>query len=203
MEWMNPWIASKIWPDFISMRSGNVQAHGPYALIGYSLGGLVALEMAQQLSAPGRESRAAGHAGRISAHAFLVVGAAFTPRRASGETGIACLPKSQRQRALSAASGRIVDCRRCSGCGPADKCSAYPLPSPLLSRGNQVCARGGQPAFPADAAAVWRTARREELEVATVPGDHLGIIATHYGEPRGSSVPLSERSLRLRDSAPG
>ena len=34
-------------------------------------------------------------------------------------------------------------------------------------------------AFPADAAAVWAPLA-EKIEVATVPGDHLGIIATHY-----------------------
>jgi hypothetical protein len=33
--------------------------------------------------------------------------------------------------------------------------------------------------FPADAAAVWQPLA-ENVEVATVPGDHLGIIATHY-----------------------
>jgi hypothetical protein len=34
-------------------------------------------------------------------------------------------------------------------------------------------------AFPDDAAAVW-THLAEEFEVDTVPGDHLGMIATHY-----------------------
>jgi hypothetical protein len=34
-------------------------------------------------------------------------------------------------------------------------------------------------AFPADAAAVWAPLA-ESIEVATVPGDHLGMIATHY-----------------------
>ena len=33
--------------------------------------------------------------------------------------------------------------------------------------------------FPADAAAVWAPLA-EKIEVTTVPGDHLGIIATHY-----------------------
>ena len=33
--------------------------------------------------------------------------------------------------------------------------------------------------FPADAAAVWEPLA-ESVEVKTVPGDHLGIIATHY-----------------------
>ena len=36
-----------------------------------------------------------------------------------------------------------------------------------------------QTGFPADAAAVWRPLA-ESIEVKTVPGDHLGIIATHY-----------------------
>jgi hypothetical protein len=34
-------------------------------------------------------------------------------------------------------------------------------------------------AFPDDAAAVWAPLA-EKFEVETVPGDHLGIIATHY-----------------------
>jgi hypothetical protein len=33
--------------------------------------------------------------------------------------------------------------------------------------------------FPADAAAVWAPLA-QEIEVETVPGDHLGMIATHY-----------------------
>jgi hypothetical protein len=33
--------------------------------------------------------------------------------------------------------------------------------------------------FPADAAAVWARLA-SKIEVSTVPGDHLGIIATHY-----------------------
>lgn len=33
--------------------------------------------------------------------------------------------------------------------------------------------------FPADAAAVWKPLA-EKIEVTTVPGDHLGMIAIHY-----------------------
>jgi thioesterase domain-containing protein len=35
--------------------------------------------------------------------------------------------------------------------------------------------------FPSNAAAVWRPLV-EEITVETVPGDHLGMIATHYAE---------------------
>jgi thioesterase domain-containing protein len=35
--------------------------------------------------------------------------------------------------------------------------------------------------FPEDATAVWAPLA-EEFEVETVPGDHLGMIATHYEE---------------------
>jgi thioesterase domain-containing protein len=33
--------------------------------------------------------------------------------------------------------------------------------------------------FPVDAEAVWRPLA-EQVEIETVPGDHLGMIATHY-----------------------
>lgn len=41
-------------------------------------------------------------------------------------------------------------------------------------------------AFPADPAAVWGSLA-SEFEVETVPGDHLGIVATHY-EELGSTI---------------
>ena len=46
---------SKIWPPTTSARYETFQPEGPYQLGGWSMGGVVAFEMAQQLHAQGQQ----------------------------------------------------------------------------------------------------------------------------------------------------
>jgi acetoacetyl-CoA synthetase len=155
-----------------------VQPHGPYALMGYSLGGLVALEMAQRLTADGEKvallamldayphmrhlsfgqrMRLAARQARRGLHVLrnLNGSAPYQP-----PVGVSFTPAMQRVRA-----------------------SAYLALTryrPRFYPGEIRFVRAQiSSAFPADAAAVW-SPLAEKIVVATVPGDHLGIIATHY-----------------------
>jgi len=156
----------------------NLQPRGPYVLAGYSLGGLVVLEMAQRLSANGEKVAllamldayphirylSLGQRVRLVAHqarrgfrslANLSGSAPYQP-----PAGISFTPTTQRVRdsaylALTRYRPRF-----------------YPGKIKFVRAETTS-------AFPDDAAAVWAPLA-EKFEVETVPGDHLGIIATHH-----------------------
>jgi acetoacetyl-CoA synthetase len=155
-----------------------LQPRGPYVLIGYSLGGLVALEMAQQLAASGEKMTllamldayphmrhlAFGQRARLFAQQLrrgvlslgeLTGRAAYKP-----PTGVSLTPAMLRVRdAAYVALTRY---------------------QPRFYNGHVKFVRAAvSSAFPRDAAAVWNPLV-SKLEVETVPGDHLGMIASHY-----------------------
>jgi len=155
-----------------------VQPDGPYALMGYSLGGLVALEMAQQLSRNGEKV------------ALLAMLDAYPHMR--------YLSLGQRVRlALRQAKRGFRSLGNLGGSGPYQppvgvsltpamqrvRASAYLALTryrPGFYRGEIKFVRAEiSSGFPADAAAVWAPLVKD-IEVTTVPGDHLGMIATHY-----------------------
>ena len=155
-----------------------LQPQGPYALIGYSLGGLIALEMAQRLSANGEKV------------ALLAMLDAYPHMRQ--------LALGQRLRLVARQATRGFRIfRNASGSAPYQppaggsltpamqrvRASAYLALTryrPRFYRGEIKFVRAEiLSGFPADAAAVW-TPLVGKIEVTTVPGDHLGMIATHY-----------------------
>lgn len=155
-----------------------VQPQGPYALIGYSLGGLVALEMAKRLSAQGERVGLLAMLDAYPHMRYLSLGqrvrlalrqakrGLFALGNLSGSAayqppaGVSFTPAMQRVRA----SGYVALTRYC--------------PGTYSGKIKFVQAEIGS-AFPTDAAAVWAPLAKE-IEVVTVPGDHLGIIAIHY-----------------------
>jgi acetoacetyl-CoA synthetase len=164
--------------DFHLKAIREVQPHGPYALMGYSLGGLVALEMAQRLSEHGEQVAllammdAYPHMRHLSLGQRMLLAARQARRglhilrNLSGSApyqppvGVSLTPAMQRVRA-----------------------SAYLALThyrPRFYRGEIKFVRAEiSSGFPADAAAVW-SPLAQNVAVATVPGDHLGMIATHY-----------------------
>ena len=158
-----------------------VQPHGPYLLIGYSLGGLVALEMAQRLLAKGEPIGLLAMLDAYPNLRYLSLGqkvslvAQQAIRRVSGfvrtpgnggrdlyqpPTGALATPAMQRTREFAH--------------------TALTRYRPRYYRGKIHFVRAEVvTGFPADAAAVW-SPLANEVEVETVPGDHLGIIATHF-----------------------
>lgn len=162
--------------EFYLQALREVQPCGPYILIGYSLGGLVALEMAQRLTENGEEI------------ALLCMIDAY-PRY---------LPLGQRIRLAARQAGLRL---RIFG-NSSDDAIYQPPPGIILTpamkrvresasvaltryrpryyRGKVKFVRAAVvTGFPADAEAVWRPLV-EKIEVETCPGDHLGMIATHY-----------------------
>ena len=157
-----------------------LQPHGPYVLIGYSLGGLVALEMAQRLSAAGETI------------ALLAMLDAYPHMR--------YLSFGQRTRLIARQAKRgfhaVADFSASSSYKPPAGVSLTPAMQRVRDSAYLALTRykprfyGGKikfvraaigSGFPSNAAAVWRPLV-EEIAVETVPGDHLGMIATHYAE---------------------
>jgi acetoacetyl-CoA synthetase len=154
-----------------------LQPVGPYYLIGFSLGGLVALEMAQQLVERGkrigllllldsyphanhlsrklRAGVAARQMGRWSARKLKWLGF-----RAAPDTFID--PPSPSLRLFRECSTRALQQYR-----------------PRYYPGKISFVRAAVPTqFPADPDQVWSGLARE-FEIQTVTGDHLGIMTTH------------------------
>ncbi len=153
-----------------------LQPRGPYALVGFSLGGLVTLEMAQQLIASGEDV------------ALLAMLDSYPHAQ--------CLSSGQRARLSTRQVWRRLSSKLRS-VGAASRSSDVP-PSPVLQhfRDSAYLAleryqprfypakinfvRAAIPTdFPADPVAVWAHLARE-FEMETVPGDHLGIVTTHF-----------------------
>jgi thioesterase domain-containing protein/acyl carrier protein len=157
----------------------HLQPHGPYLLVGFSLGGLVTLEMAHQLIAEGE---------KIGLLAML-----------DSYPHVSRLSRGQRARLWTRQTWRRV-ARRLQWLGVSPPYETTVEVSPLtalqhfrdtsylaLERyqprfypGKISFVRAAIPTdFPADPAAVW-SKLAQEFEVKTVPGDHLGIMTTHF-----------------------
>jgi len=155
-----------------------VQPHGPYLLIGYSLGGLVTLEIAQRLSASGEKVGLLAMLDAYPHFRHLSLGQRVRLRARQAKRGLQILGDPGGSRAyqppvgvsFSPAMQRVRD-------------SAYLALTryrPRFYGGKIKFVRAEtSSAFPDDAVAVWAKLA-ERFEVETVPGDHLGIITTHF-----------------------
>lgn len=171
--------------DFYLKAVRRFQPQGPYILAGYSLGGLVALEMARVLRLSGRDV------------ALLVMIDSYPD--------ISALPRWQSLKLLTQRVKRRVlnfgqpprTSIRLGGLSSPDAISTF-APAfervrdaaylalrnyrPTLYRGSVKFIRAAEiTEFPSDPKAVWSD-MIETLKIETVPGDHLGMLTTHYGE---------------------
>jgi len=156
-----------------------LQPRGPYLLVGFSLGGLVTLEMAQQLIAAGEKVGLVAmldsypHFSRLSRTQRFRLSSRQTWRRVA---------RRLRWLGVNPPYETIVEAPR----SPAQlhfRDSSYRALEnyePRFYPGKIDFVRAAIPTdFPADPAAVWSgLARRFELR--TVPGDHLGMMTTHF-----------------------
>jgi thioesterase domain-containing protein len=173
-----------------------LQPHGPYFFVGYSLGGLVMLEMARQLIADGEkvgllammdsypEIRYLPLAQRVRLVTRLATRRVATATKLSPASALSLMVRPSWRRALLSGTPYLPP-------------PTGPL-SPTLQRvreGAYLALTHYQPRFypgkikfvraaivtdfPADAAAVWAPLA-SEVGVETVPGDHLGMITAHY-----------------------
>ncbi len=163
----------------------NVQPHGPYLLVGFSLGGLVALEIAQRLLESGREVALLAMLDAYPYKGFLSleqrarlatrqagrrVSAVMRLKRNSGEEDLNALLKPVGSEPLTPLMQRVRESAR----------KALVQYQPRYYPGTIKFVRAAIPTeFPEDPIAVWAPLA-EKFEMDTVPGDHLGIITTHY-----------------------
>jgi thioesterase domain-containing protein/acyl carrier protein len=164
--------------DFYLDAIKSLQPRGPYLLVGYSLGGLVVLEMAQRLSASGEKVALLAMLDAYPHIRYLSLGQRVLLIARQGRRGVRFIGNLSGSTpyqppagvSLTPAMQRVRD-------------SAYLALTryrPQFYPGKIKFVRAGiSSAFPDDAAAVWANLAKE-FEVETMPGDHLGMIATHY-----------------------
>jgi len=156
-----------------------LQPHGPYHLVGFSLGGLVSLEMAQQLKAEGEEMGLLAmldsypHVSRLSRGQRARLSARQIRRRLAKSMQWAGVnPPHQTEIEVSAAPA-LQHFRDTSYL-------ALERYQPRFYPGKISFARAAILSdFPANPASVW-SGLAKEFELKTVPGDHLGIMTTHF-----------------------
>ena len=184
----------------------SVQPSGPYFLIGYSLGGLVTLEMAQRLAAGGE---------RIALLAMLD---SYPDKRYLSMVQSTLLSLRQNRRRAENRIVRALSKKRSQSSGGTDKIQRY-LQSPSIAGLAQrmkdadfAASRGYRPRFyrgevkfvraaiasyfPGNPTAVWAQLI-QEFALETTPGDHVGMLTTRC-EDLGA---LLSRYLREADAA--
>jgi len=163
-----------------------LQPCGPYFLIGYSLGGLVALEIAQCLSRngekigllamldsyPDRHHLSLGQRARLEWR--LAKGRAASLLRAGGhqlggeDSSASASEQHQSEGSIARAMQRVKD----------EQYRALRSYRPRFYDGKVRFVRAAIPSyFPEDPVAVWGRLVRE-LEVETMPGNHLAMLTT-------------------------
>ncbi len=188
--------------EFYLGALNQLQPHGPYILVGYSFGGLLALEMAQRLSREGKEV------------ALLALMATFAhPRYFPPGQRLRLLAKRTRNRisfvtrtSIQGAASHFVRAlqrrwriARARLRTPSRETSRLPLSfaetllrveaSDLVALAHyrprfyggkiRFMRAEGEHYYPSDPAALWKELAAE-LEIDTVPGDHVEMINTHF-----------------------
>jgi len=178
-----------------------LQPHGPYVLVGYSLGGLVTLEMAQRLTAMGETVALLAmlesypHPRFLSLRQRVRLGTRLATQRAST---VKRLPiRDALSYIIRPSERRLYVSRDGNGNAPSQlpagashtpamrhaRESAYQSLTryrPRYYSGTIKFVRAEIVSdFPDDPAAVW-SGLASRVQVETVPGDHLGILGTHF-----------------------
>jgi acetoacetyl-CoA synthetase len=176
--------------DFYLDAFNNLRPQGSCILIGYSFGGLVALEMAQRLSESGKHV------------ALLVLVDTYPhPRYFPPGQRLWLTAKKTTDRLSNMFRSRTASAPL--ACGPEPGGTLPPEPTrlsfaettmhvkkrdfaamecyrPRFYRGKIRFVRPeGKSYLPNDPTAIWKKLATE-LEVETVPGDHLGMVETHF-----------------------
>ena len=176
-----------------------IQPRGPYLLVGYSLGGLVTLEMAQLLSERGEKVALLAMLDSYPHMRYLVPMQRLRQHLCLAKRSASLMTKLPIRDAIAYITQRSQ--RRLRIPGDRNGKARYQSPSaisPVIQRVREsayAALTRYQPRFydgrikfvraeittdfPDDPCAVWSKLARG-VEVETVPGDHLEIITTHF-----------------------
>jgi len=153
-----------------------LQPHGPYFLIGYSLGGLVTLEIAQRLSAAGDRVALVAlvdsypDKSHLSVLQYVLLSFRLAKRRAGPLIGA---PGRTRPQIPEESGGNSTTRRMRDSAYLALRCYR-----PRLYRGGIKFVKAEiSTYFPDNPIAVW-SHLAEKFEVETIPGDHLDLLTT-------------------------
>ena len=162
-----------------------MQSSGPYFLIGFSLGGLVTLEIAQRLLESGEKIAllamldAYPHLSFLSAAQRARLSARQTGRRVSGVLRRIAPSFDRPAEAVSEPEVVVVTTPAMQRVRDAAYV-ALERYRPRYYNGKIKFAKAAVSVeFPDDPVAIW-SPLAAEFEMEIVPGDHLGIITTHY-----------------------
>jgi acetoacetyl-CoA synthetase len=149
----------------------NLQPHGPYQLVGYSLGGLVAFEMARRLAETGESTELL-----VMIDSYPALSRVPLPQRmrVNLRKALYYLYGGKRQRFIKT---DLTPAMKQVGEAAAVAIRVYE-PNPY--RGGIRFVRAARPLyFPDDPVKVWAPFV-DRLEVQDIPGDHHGMLTTHY-----------------------
>jgi thioesterase domain-containing protein/acyl carrier protein len=169
--------------DFYMRAISRVQPRGPYNLIGYSLGGLVALEISRRLAARGEKISFLALVDAYPHLRFLpfrqLVGLLFR-RSVRRIAGLAKPPRTEIR------LGGLASVEDIPTFAPAfdhvreSAFLAFRRYKPTFYPGSVKFIRAAEfSGFPRDPKAVW-SHLVNDIEVQTVPGNHLAMLTTHY-----------------------
>jgi acetoacetyl-CoA synthetase len=162
-----------------------IQPSGPYYLAGFSLGGLITLEMAQRLSAGGEKVAllamldAYPDVRSLSSAQRVRLVARQASLRASQIANQIIPPRNGEKKAGEEKEELVVTTSAMLRVRESDK-RALRRYRPRFYNGEIKFAKAAvSTEFPDDPVAVW-SHLAAKFELKTVPGDHLEIITTHY-----------------------
>jgi acetoacetyl-CoA synthetase len=178
-----------------------LQPHGPYFLIGYSLGGLVTLEMAKRLTDQGEKVALLAMLESYPHPRFLSLGQRMrlaTRLATHRASTVGRLPiRDALSYIIRPSERRLYVSRDGNGNAPS-QLPAGASHTPAMQRARESAYKSltryrpryysGEikfvraetvSDFPDDPAAVW-SRLAAKFQVETVPGDHLGILGTHF-----------------------
>jgi acetoacetyl-CoA synthetase len=168
----------------------DLQPHGPYALIGFSLGGLVALEMAQRLTANGEKVALLAMLETYPHSSYMSLGQRLRLAARIAKRQIFCATRLPVQAAISNifhSPARPSNNSRNGNAMSATMRSVRDSAYLALTRYRPHAYKGKikfvkaevSTVFPSDPVAVWADLA-DGFEVETVTADHLGIMTTHF-----------------------
>jgi len=155
----------------------NVQPRGPYTLIGYSLGGVIAFEMARQLSERGQKVALLTMIDSYTHTEPLALGKRIRMNAAQLRYRVSDFMRSSTGRTVDVPFSRVRERARFSDF------LAWTRYRPGFYDGKVMFVRAADSPYP-DPVATW-SHLASEFEVQTVPGDHHTIILKHF-ESAGS-----------------